>query len=679
VDPTARLNQLREEIRRHEELYYARNSPEISDAAFDQLMRELEALEQQYPDLATPDSPTQRVGGRPVEGFATAEHLMPMLSLDNAYSEDELREFDERVRRGAGVATGDIDYVAELKIDGLSIALTYQDGRFLRGVTRGDGVRGEDVSSNVLAVSGIPRRLRGGPTGLIEVRGEIYLPRREFDRVNREREENDEPPFANPRNSAAGTMRSLDPAVVKRRGLSAFVYQLVVPGVRERERHADTLDALGSWGLPVESNWRRCRGIEELLVFCQNWQDKRSALEFDTDGVVVKIDDLALRERLGSTSKFPRWAVAFKFPAERAETTLLAIKVNIGRTGAATPYAELAPVKLGGSTISLATLHNEQEIARRDLRERDTVLIEKGGDVIPKVVEPILSKRPADSVPWKMPIECPFCQSALQKPEGEVVWRCPNSSCPAKIRRALEHFASRRAMNIEGLGESLVDQLVTTEMVRDFADLYHLQRQALANLTSVSIREGRELQRRLGDKSAAKLLEQIERSRNLEFWRLIYAVGIRHVGERGAQAVGKAFRNLDALIDAPVEQLERVPDVGPVVARSIRDFFDEPRNRTLMSRLTEAGVRVESDAQAVSGPMPLADKSFVLTGTLASMSREAAQEAIERLGGKVVGSVSRKTSYLVVGADAGSKLDKARELGIPILNEEEFQALIMHA
>jgi DNA ligase (NAD+) len=431
--------------------------------------------------------------------------------------------------------------------------------------------------------------------------------------------------------------------------------------------------------LPVEENWRSCAGIEELLAFCRDWQDRRRTLDFDTDGVVIKVDDLALRERLGSTSKFPRWAIAFKFPAERAETKLRAIEVNVGRTGAATPYAVLDPVKLGGSTISLATLHNEQEIARRDLREGDIVIIEKGGDVIPKVVEPVLARRPADSVPWKMPTTCPFCQSELQKPEGEVVWRCPNTSCPAKIRRALEHFASRRAMNIEGLGESLVDQLVTKEMVRDFADLYHLQREALANLTSVSIREGKELQRRLGDKSAAKLIEQIDRSRSNDLWRLIYAVGIRHVGERGAQAIARSFGSVEALMAAPAEALERVPDVGPVVARSVREFFDEPRNRTLMERLKDAGVRTESLSPAAAGERPLEGKTFVLTGTLASMSRDDAQAAIERLGGKVTGSVSRKTSFLVVGSDAGSKLDKARELGVAILTDEEFRALIMNA
>jgi DNA ligase (NAD+) len=680
VDPLARINQLRDEIRHHEERYYVHADPEISDEAFDLLLRELEALEREHPDLITPDSPTQRVAGRAVDGFETAWHLQPMLSLDNAYTEDELRAFDERVRRGAGTlvpADQPIGYVAELKIDGLSIALTYDNGVLVRGVTRGDGVRGEDVTSNVRVIRTLPLRLQQGPPGTVEVRGEIYLPRKEFDRVNREREDSDEPPFANPRNAAAGTMRTLDPALVARRGLSAFVYQLVVPGARERAHHSETLELLKAWRLPVQRNWQRCRGLDELLAFCHRWQDERQTLDFETDGVVIKVDDLALRERLGTTAKFPRWAVAFKFPAQQATTILKKIEVNVGRTGAVTPFAVLEPVRLGGSTISLATLHNEQEVARRDVRDGDTVIIEKGGDVIPKVVKAILSKRPVDSQPWVMPTECPFCKSDLHKPEGEVVWRCPNTSCPAKIRRGLEHFASRRAMNIEGLGESLVDQLVSTGLVRDFADLYRLDRDSLATLTSVSVRDGKELKRRLGDKSAAKLVEQIERSRKNDFWRLIFGVGIRHVGERGAQALGRALRNLDALLAAPVETLERVPDIGPVVAKSVREFFDEPRNRDLLLRMRELGVNTESQQVEPSGAQPFAGKSFVLTGTLATMSREEAAAAIERLGGKVVGSVSRKTSYLVVGSDAGTKLDKAAELGIPTLTEDELRVHIM--
>jgi DNA ligase (NAD+) len=679
MTPAERIESLRHEIRRHEDRYYVLNDPEITDDAFDALVKELERLEREHPELVTPDSPTQRVAGRPVEGFETAEHLQPMLSLDNAYSEDELREFDERVRKGAGDAlpsAAAIDYVAELKIDGLSIALTYVDGVLARGVTRGDGVRGEDVTSNVRAIRAIPLSLHGRPEGRLEVRGEIYLPRREFERVNREREDNDEPPFANPRNSAAGTMRSLDPGLVAKRRLGAFVYQLIEEGSRERERHSETLELLRRWRLPVEAHWRRCRGIDELLSFCHEWQDKRHSLEFETDGVVIKVDDLALRERLGATSKFPRWAIAFKFPAQQATTILRKIEVNVGRTGAVTPFAVLEPVRLGGSTISLATLHNEQEIARKDFRDGDTVVIEKGGDVIPKVVMPVLSRRPADSVAWRMPETCPFCDSRLQKPEEEVVWRCPNASCPAKIRRAFEHFASRRAMNIEGLGESLVDQLVTTGLVRDVADLYHLEPGTLANLTSVTLREGKELKRRLGEKYAAKLLDQIERSKSNELWRVIFGVGIRHVGERGAQALARAFGSLDAILGAGVEALETVPDVGPVVARSVRAFLDEPANRSLLERLRDAGVKMKADAPAPLGAQPLAGQTFVVTGTLSSMSRDEASAAIERLGGKVGSAVSRKTTYLVVGADAGSKLEKAQALGVRTLTEDAFRAII---
>jgi DNA ligase (NAD+) len=683
ADPLARITALRETIRHHEDRYYIHNDPEITDDAFDALVRELEALEREHPDLVTPDSPTQRVAGRPVEGFETAAHLAPMLSLDNAYTEDEVRAFDERVRRGAGdlVPGGEsVEYVAELKVDGLSIAVIYVDGVLARGVTRGDGTRGEDVTSNVRVIRAVPLRLAGAPGGRLEVRGEIYLPRREFERVNREREEREEPPFANPRNAAAGAMRNLDPRQVATRGLSACFYDLVLEGGREGARHSDTLGQLRQWRLPVEPHWQTCTGVDALLACCREWQERRRALEFDTDGVVVKVNDLAVRERLGATAKFPRWALAFKFPAQQAITRLRAIEVNIGRTGAATPFAVLEPVQLGGTTISLATLHNEQEIARRDLREGDYVLIEKGGDVIPKVVRPELSRR-ADPPPppWQMPSACPSCGATLQKPDEEVVWRCMNASCPAKIRRGLEHFASRRAMNIEGLGESLVDQLVSTGLVRDFADLYTLDRTALAELSTPPAKPGHK-PRRLGEKVADKVLAQIARSRSNDFWRVVFGVGIRHVGERGAQALARAYGNLDALAGASVESLTRVPDIGPVVARSVRAFLDEPHNRAVLERLRAAGVNMVA-AGAPSGgeaAQPLAGRTFVLTGALETMTREDAAAAIERLGGKVTGSVSRKTSYLVVGADAGSKLDKARALGVELLTEDELKALILY-
>jgi len=684
MDPLTRINQLRKDIRYHEERYYIHNAPDISDEEFDHLLHELERLEADNPDLVTSDSPTQRVAGRPTEGFPTVEHLAPMLSLDNAYNEDELRAFDERVRRGAGLGDKPVAYVAELKIDGLSIALTYHDGRLTCGATRGDGVRGEDVTANVRTIRSIPLSLQETPGGRIEVRGEVFLPRRSFERMNKEREEEGEPLFANPRNAAAGTMRNLEPALVARRRLGAFVYQLVRPDQLELppkgRSHGETLHTLRAWGLPVEPHFAACAGIDEVIEFCRKWADGRKDLAFDTDGVVIKVDDLALRTRLGTTAKFPRWATAFKFPAQQAHTKLLRIDVNVGRTGANTPYAVLEPVFLAGSTISMATLHNAEDLARKDIREGDTVVIEKAGDVIPRVIGPVLNLRPSDSVPWVMPTTCKVCGSELRRDEEEVVWRCENSSCPARLRRSLEHYASRTAMNIEGLGESLVDQLIERGLVHDFADLYHLQAEQLEALVVAprTPRSERAVPRKLG-KVGRNVYDQIARSRENDLSRLIYALGIRHVGEKAAATVARHLRHMDALLDAPLEALQAVPDVGPVVAASIRAFADEPRNRTLVAKLAAAGVNMSTRQPdpVQAAPGPLAGKTFVLTGTLETMTREEAEETIDRLGGKVSGSVSRKTSYLVVGADAGSKLEKARALGVATLTEPEFKALIM--
>ena len=661
-----RIQKLREEIRRHEELYYVHANPEVSDAEFDALMRELQELEAANPDLVTSDSPTQRVGGRPVEGFPTVEHLIPMLSLDNAYNEDELRAFDDRVRRGLGT-TNPVAYVAELKIDGLSIALTYQDGRLARGATRGDGVRGEDVTMNVRTIRALPLALRGAPPGRVEVRGEVYLPRKAFERINEERAASGEPLFANPRNAAAGAMRNLDPTLVARRGLSAWTYQIVTPNRGDgAPTHHEMLERLARWGLPVEPHWERVEGVDVLLAFCQKWKEERHKLQFETDGVVIKVDRLSLREQLGATSKFPRWATAFKFPAQQATTLLKKIEVNIGRTGAATPFAVLEPVFVGGSTVSLATLHNPDDLARKDIRERDTVIVEKAGDVIPRVVGPVVAKRPPDSRPWNMPANCPVCGAALRKPEDEVVWRCENASCPAKLKRSIEHFASRGAMDIEGLGESLIDQLVERAVVKDVADLYHLDEATLVKLE------------RMGRKSAAKLLEQVDRSKSNDLWRLVNGLGIRHVGERGAQVLVDAFGSIDSLVAASLAELQQVHEIGPVLAKSVRMWLDEPSNRHLLERLAQAGVRTEGPKRPKpQGPQPLAEQTFVITGTLDAMSRDEAIRRIEALGGKVTGSVSKKTSYVVVGAEAGSKLEKARALGVPTLDEAEFLKLIM--
>ncbi len=678
-----RITELRALLRYHEERYYVLNDPEITDAEFDALMAELRSLEARHPELVTPDSPTQRVGGRPVEGFETVEHTSPLLSLDNAYNEDELRAFDERARKGLGGAGGDLaalDYVAELKIDGLSIALTYEVGVLVRGVTRGDGTRGEDVTSNARTIRTIPLSLHGGPPNRVEVRGEVYLPRRAFERINREREEAEEPLFANPRNAAAGAMRNLDPSLVARRGLASFVYQLVAQPQAAPATHAETLDLMRGWGLPVEPHWQRCRGIDAVLAYCREWGEKRHQLDFDTDGVVIKLDPLALRDQLGATAKFPRWAIAFKFPPEQATTILKRIEVQVGRTGAVTPYAVLEPVRLSGSTISQATLHNAQEIERRDLRPGDTVLIEKGGDVIPKVVMPVVGKRPPDSRKWVMPTTCPACGSQLHRPEDEVVWRCVNATCPARLRRSLQHFASRRAMNIDGLGEAIVDQLVERGLVKDFADLYRLTGDQLAEMVVApkDAKSDRARPRKLG-KVGRNLVSEIAASRQHDLWRVIFGLGIRHVGERGAQALASAFRSMEGLAQASVEQLEATPDIGPVVAASIREFLSVSSNLELIERLRQAGVQMQSQLEAPPAevPQPLAGKIFVLTGTLESMTREQAEAAIKARGGRVASSVSRKTSYVVVGADAGSKLEKARELGIDTLDEPAFGRLIM--
>ena len=661
--PAQRIAQLRQEIRRHEELYYVDANPEISDAQFDALMNELKALEAAHPELVTPDSPTQRVGGRPAEGFSTVEHLQPMLSLDNAYNDDDLRAFDERVRKGLEVEQSPT-YVAELKIDGLSMALTYEDGRLVRGATRGDGARGEDVTQNVRTVRAIPLSLRGGPRGRIEVRGEVYLPKKNFERINKEQEEAGEPLYANPRNTAAGTMRNLDPALVAKRGLSAWMYQLVP---QEFPSHAQMLQDLQQWGLPVEPHWRRCEGIEAVMAFCEEWREKRHGLAFETDGVVIKLDDPALRERLGYTSKFPRWATAFKFPAEQKIAMLHRIEINIGRTGAATPFAILEPTVVAGSTISMATLHNPDDIIRKDIRPGEPVIIEKAGDVIPRVVGPANPEAADRPAPWVMPTQCPVCGSTLQKPDDEAVWRCENSSCPSKLRRGLEHFASRGAMNIEGMGESLVAQLCERALVSSYADIYRLDAATLEGLD------------RMGKKSAAKLLAEIDKSKGNDVWRLLYALGIRHVGERGAQVLAGHFGSIAAIESASLDELQQVREVGPVLAASVRGFFDEPHNRELIEAFRHAGVKTVGEVKrAPVGPQPLAGKVYVITGELDGMSRDDAQARLEALGAKVTNSVSKKTTALIVGTEPGaSKLEKARALGTPELDSAAFQQLII--
>lgn len=662
-DVEQRLARLREEIRRHEHLYYVRNAPAISDEEYDRLEHALRDLEAQFPELVTPESPTQRVGEKPSEEFPSFTHRVPMLSLDNTYSEDELREFEERIFRIVGPR--EMVYTSELKIDGLSMTLHYEGRRLVRGVTRGDGVRGDDVTPNVRAIRAVPLLLEGEDVPQqLEVRGEVYLPRSRFEAINREREEAEEEPFANPRNAAAGTMKSLDAKVVASRGLDICLYAIAHVKGAEIKGQWQALERMQAWGLKTNPTSRLCRGLPEVLAFCREWQDKRDTLEYQIDGVVVKVDDFALQQELGFTSKFPRWAIAYKYPARQAATVVGAIEVFVGRTGKLTPVAILDPVFLAGSTVSRATLHNEEDVARKDVRVGDTVLIEKGGDVIPKVVRVIGEKRPAGTSPWIPPEACPVCGTAVIKPEGEVDRRCPNASCPAQIEQRLRHFAARQAMDIEGLGDVLVRQLVEVGLVRDFADLYHVKdrREDLIGLP------------RMAEKSADNLLAQIEKSRTRELRRLIFGLGIRFVGERAAMLLARHFRSLERLAEASVEEIDALYEIGPAVAASVHDWFREPANRRLVERLREAGVRAEE--AAAPGSSAFQGMQFVLTGTLEGMSRDEARAAIEARGGRVTSSVSKKTSVVVVGKDAGGKREKAEQLGVKIVDEEQFRKLL---
>jgi DNA ligase (NAD+) len=662
-----RIARLRDDIRRHEHRYYVLGRPEISDQEYDALEGELRELEALFPDLVTPDSPTQRVGERPSEEFPSFVHRVPMLSLDNTYSEEELREFEERVFRAVGKR--DIAYTAELKVDGLSMALHYEQGRLARAVTRGDGVRGDDVTPNARAIRAIPLVLQGsGVPPELEARGEVYLPRTRFDAINREREESEEEPFANPRNAAAGTMKSLDARVVAKRGLDVFLYAIAhVKGAALRSQW-EALLALRSWGLRTNPTSRLCRGLDEVLAFIEEWRETRASLEYEIDGVVIKVDDFALQQELGYTSKFPRWAIAYKYPAMQAATTIERIEVQVGRTGKLTPVAHLAPVALAGATVSRATLHNEEEVARKDVRVGDTVLIERGGEVIPKVVRVLQDERPTDARPWSPPERCPVCGTPAVKPEGEVDRRCPNASCPAQLEEGLKHFAGRKAMDIEGLGDALVRQLVEKGMVRDFADLYALSLDSVGPLLAPKSKKKEWL-------GARNLLDGIEKSRSRELHRLLFGLGIRFVGERAASLLARHFRSLAALAKAPVEEIEGIHEVGPVVAASVHTWFRDPANQRLVKRLAEAGLRFD-EGEATAGSLSLQGLQIVLTGTLESMTRDEAKAEIEARGGRVTSSVSKKTSYVVAGSEAGSKLEKAKELGVPTLDEAGFRALL---
>ena len=654
-----RILDLRKIILYHERKYYVDNDPQISDDEFDRLMKELRDLEVRFPDLITPDSPSRRVAEKPSEGFATVAHRVPMLSMDNCYSEDEFREFEERVRKL--VPGREVSYVAELKIDGLGIALHYRNGRYVQAVTRGDGTRGDDVTANIKTLRSLPLRIEDGRA--IEVRGEVYLPFDSFRTINRLREERGEPLFANARNAAAGSIRLLDPREVAGRRLSMFLYSIFIDE-REPDSQWKSLETLRGLGFKTNPHSRRCRNGDEVLGFYRDWVERRDDLDYDVDGIVVKVDAADQRRDLGMTAKSPRWAIAFKFPARQATTRIEKIEVQVGRTGALTPVAHLEPVKLSGTTISRATLHNKEEIKRKDIRIGDVVLIERSGDVIPKIVSVMKERRTGREKKFPWPSRCPVCRSATYKPEGEVIDRCTNPSCPARLRESLLHFASRRAMDIQGLGEAVVDQLLAAGLVRSIPDLNALRGEDLIRLE------------RMGPKSSQNLIDEIAASKRRDAARLVFALGIRYVGERTARDLAVRFKSVDELARATADDLLRVEGVGEKVSQAVVFFFGQPENRELLERLRKAGLNFSFERSAKSRDLPLAGQTFVLTGTLASLPREKAQNLIEKLGGVVTPSVSKKTSWVVVGENPGSKLAAARKLGIRTLGEKEFLALV---
>jgi DNA ligase (NAD+) len=660
------IESLREKLRHHEYLYYVEDTPEVSDAQYDTWMRELRALEEAHPELIAPDSPTQRVGGKPKEGFAKVAHSRPMLSLDNAYDETELRDWDRRVHELAGQVA--IDYVYELKLDGLSLALTYENAKLIRGVTRGDGVIGEDVTTNVRTIRAVPlsipaaRLHKSGLPEKFEVRGEVVLPLAVFQRLNEEREEQGLAPAANPRNFAAGTIRTLEPNIVAQRRLDFYAYFVLNEGGYVFAEQQKSLDVLAAAGFHVNPQRGLVTNIDAVWDFIAKADAMRDSLPYEIDGVAVKVNSTALQNRLGFTGRAPRWAIAYKFAARAAVTQVEDILVQVGRTGKLTPVAALTPVLIGGTTVSRATLHNADEIARLGLKIGDFVTVERGGDVIPKVVDVVREKRPKDAREFSFPANCPVCGSPVVREEGEVDWRCINVNCPARLRESIQYFAGRKVMNIEGLGEAVVQQLTERGLVRNLAEIYKLDEPALLLLE------------RIGEKTAQSLLQEIERSKKAPLDRVLLGLGIRFVGERTAKFLADAFGTLDALMEATAEELERVQEIGPRISTAILEFFSVPANRELIEKLRAAGLNFTAERKRISSK--LSGLTFVLTGTLPNLSRKEASERIEREGGKVSGSVSKKTSYVVSGEEAGSKLDKARSLGVPVIDEAGLLAMM---
>ena len=658
-----RIEKLRGALRDHDHRYYALSQPSISDFDYDQLMNELITMERQYPELVTPDSPSQRVGGEPTKEFPTVTHDVPMLSLSNTYSEEELMDFDRRVRELLGGQR--YQFVAELKIDGVAISLVYRKGIFMQGATRGDGTQGDEITNNLKTIRSIPLRVDSGK-GLpkdFEVRGEIYMAKKDFELMNKRQEELGERIFVNARNTASGTLKLQDSKIVAQRKLRMFTYFLRTNDLQLKS-HSENLSILKKLGFVVNDHVRVCKTIDEVKRFCDDWNEKRVTLPYDIDGIVIKVDSIAQQEELGAVAKSPRWAIAYKYPAQQMETILKGITLQVGRVGTVTPVAELEPVFVGGSTVSRATLHNEDFIADLDVRIGDTVFVEKGGDVIPKVAGVNLKKRRRTTVSFKFPSKCPECGSKIFRPEGEAAYYCENFECPAQVRGRIEHFAHRRAMNIEGLGEAVIDLLVNDNLIHNIADIYDLKKQQIARLD------------RMGDKSAQNLLEGIEASKSLPFSRVLFGIGIRFVGEGVAKLLADHFGDIQKLQDAEEKELEHVDGIGPRIAESVVRFFKDKHSLKLIDRLTRAGLQMKTERKKISKNVLVTGKTFVLTGGLDSMSRDEAKEKIEALGGKSSSSVSKKTDYVIVGTDAGSKLQKAIELGVKTISEKEFVSMI---
>jgi len=666
-DPQMDIERLREEIRHHEYRYYVLDDPEITDAQFDQLMNQLKRNEAEHPELITPDSPTQRVGGKPREGFVKVPHTVPMLSLDNAYKEEDLRNWERRVHELSG--RKDVEFVCELKLDGMSLALRYESGKLLRGITRGDGSVGEDVTTNVRTVRTVPLGIapqklkKSGLPGGFEVRGEMLMPIASFKKMNEEREKHGLSVFANPRNATAGTVRQLEPSITAQRRLDYFAYILMANGASIFDNQWETLNALDSAGFKVNPRRALAKNFDEVWQFISEWEQKRESLPYEIDGVVIKANDIGLQRQLGFTGKAPRWAIAYKYAARAGLTKIEDILVQVGRTGKLTPVAALKPVPIGGTTVSRATLHNMDEIERLGVKIGDWVEVERGGDVIPKVTRVVDDKdHPRGTREFVMPHNCPVCGGNVVRTEGEADHRCVNQKCPAKLRETILHFASRGVMNIDGMGDALVTQLTDQGLVKDVADIYKITKQKLLSLE------------RMGDKSAENILREIGNSKKLPLERVIFGLGIRFVGERTAQFLAEHFGDMDALMDASEEELQQVEEVGPRIAKSIIEFFSEPKNRELVEELRAAGLNMRGKKKERG--TKLVGKTFVLTGTLVHYSRDQAKKLIEDAGGKVTGSVSKKTDYVVAGTEAGSKLDKAKELGVRVINEDEMKGLI---